>query len=143
MADLLRCTLFSALTSVVYAFLVPIPIVQKFRSNGILSLRLSGSTEQEFANVAAVHMPKNVLGGTIQCCCVEPKTGFYRDGFCTTGSINLFRTQVLFLFVAETKSSSFASIVYISQVQKTLDSTSFAHRYQFDSSRSFFVVPQN
>jgi uncharacterized protein (DUF2237 family) len=28
---------------------------------------------------------KNVLGGELQACCHEPKTGFYRDGFCSTG----------------------------------------------------------
>ncbi len=29
--------------------------------------------------------PKNVLGGALQMCCTSPITGFYRDGFCTTG----------------------------------------------------------
>lgn len=29
-------------------------------------------------------MPKNVLGGTLTCCCTRPLTGFYRDGFCRT-----------------------------------------------------------
>jgi uncharacterized protein (DUF2237 family) len=29
--------------------------------------------------------PKNILGGELQACCFEPKTGFYRDGFCKTG----------------------------------------------------------
>lgn len=28
---------------------------------------------------------KNVLGGELQLCCNSPKTGFYRDGFCSTG----------------------------------------------------------
>eukprot|EP01026_Neomeris_dumetosa_P013335 TRINITY_DN1466_c0_g1_i2.p2 TRINITY_DN1466_c0_g1~~TRINITY_DN1466_c0_g1_i2.p2 ORF type:complete len:148 (-),score=18.37 TRINITY_DN1466_c0_g1_i2:220-663(-) len=28
---------------------------------------------------------KNVLGGSLKCCCTAPKTGFYRDGFCNTG----------------------------------------------------------
>lgn len=28
---------------------------------------------------------KNVLGSDLQSCCFEPKTGFYRDGFCKTG----------------------------------------------------------
>lgn len=28
---------------------------------------------------------KNVLGGDLIACCYEPKTGFYRDGFCHTG----------------------------------------------------------
>ncbi len=28
---------------------------------------------------------KNVLGTALQSCCLEPRTGFYRDGFCHTG----------------------------------------------------------
>jgi uncharacterized protein (DUF2237 family) len=31
-------------------------------------------------------MPKNVLGNDLQPCCYEPMTGYYRDGFCRTGS---------------------------------------------------------
>jgi uncharacterized protein (DUF2237 family) len=27
----------------------------------------------------------NVLGGPLQCCCMRPVTGFYRDGYCRTG----------------------------------------------------------
>ena len=27
----------------------------------------------------------NVLGGTLRCCCLQPKTGFLRNGFCETG----------------------------------------------------------
>lgn len=30
-------------------------------------------------------MPLNVLGEELQCCCTEPMTGFYRDGYCRTG----------------------------------------------------------
>ena len=30
-------------------------------------------------------MEKNVLGTALQACCHDPKTGFYRDGFCRTG----------------------------------------------------------
>ncbi len=30
-------------------------------------------------------MPTNVLGGDLQCCCTDPVTGFYRDGYCRTG----------------------------------------------------------
>lgn len=32
--------------------------------------------------------PKNVLGQELQCCCLAPKTGFYRDGFCQTGPMD-------------------------------------------------------
>ena len=28
---------------------------------------------------------RNVLGTELACCCNEPKTGFYRDGYCHTG----------------------------------------------------------
>lgn len=28
---------------------------------------------------------KNVLGTALQACCYEPRTGFFRDGFCRTG----------------------------------------------------------
>jgi len=28
---------------------------------------------------------KNVLGETLEACCFEPLTGFYRDGYCNTG----------------------------------------------------------
>jgi uncharacterized protein (DUF2237 family) len=31
-------------------------------------------------------MSKNVLGDELESCCTSPMTGFYRDGFCQTGS---------------------------------------------------------
>jgi len=31
-------------------------------------------------------MAKNVLGSDLQACCFEPRTGFYRDGYCHTGA---------------------------------------------------------
>ena len=30
-------------------------------------------------------MRSNVLGTALQCCCPDPLTGFYRDGYCRTG----------------------------------------------------------
>ncbi len=30
-------------------------------------------------------MPTNVLGTELKCCCRDPLTGFYRDGYCRTG----------------------------------------------------------
>ena len=30
-------------------------------------------------------MPTNVLGTELKCCCTDPMTGFYRDGYCRTG----------------------------------------------------------
>ena len=32
---------------------------------------------------------KNVLGGSLEPCCYEPKTGYYRDGFCNTDSTDM------------------------------------------------------
>lgn len=29
---------------------------------------------------------KNVLGTPLESCCIDPMTGFYRDGFCQTGA---------------------------------------------------------
>jgi uncharacterized protein len=29
--------------------------------------------------------PTNVLGSRLECCCSDPLTGFYRDGYCRTG----------------------------------------------------------
>jgi len=29
--------------------------------------------------------PRNVNGGTLEACCTDPMTGFYRDGHCHTG----------------------------------------------------------
>ncbi|WP_235577038.1 DUF2237 family protein [Pseudoalteromonas sp. R3] len=29
-------------------------------------------------------MAKNVLGGELKSCCIDPLTGFLRDGFCNT-----------------------------------------------------------
>jgi uncharacterized protein (DUF2237 family) len=31
-------------------------------------------------------MPTNVLGQELRCCCRQPMTGFYRDGYCRTGA---------------------------------------------------------
>ena len=34
-------------------------------------------------------MAKNVLGGDLEPCCIDPLTGFYRDGCCNTGAEDL------------------------------------------------------
>ena len=49
------------------------------------------------------HMPKpkNVLGGTLKCCCKKPLTGFYRDGYCKTGANDVGRHTVCALMTAE------------------------------------------
>jgi uncharacterized protein (DUF2237 family) len=33
----------------------------------------------------SLSMPTNVLGTELRCCCRDPMTGFYRDGYCRTG----------------------------------------------------------
>lgn len=45
----------------------------------IISFLVFSDMEQHNSNV------KNVLGTTLQSCCTDPMTGFYRDGFCHTG----------------------------------------------------------
>jgi uncharacterized protein len=30
-------------------------------------------------------MPTNVLGGDLEACCMNPRTGFFRDGYCRIG----------------------------------------------------------
>lgn len=50
---------------------------------------------------------KNVLGGPLELCCSAPMTGFYRDGYCTTGGgdfgAHVVCAQVTQEFLAYTK----------------------------------------
>ena len=45
--------------------------------------------------------PLNVLGGDLRCCCTSPKTGFYRDGYCQTGPLDVGRHTVCARVTAE------------------------------------------
>jgi uncharacterized protein len=51
---------------------------------------------------------KNVLGQTLQICCTDPMTGFYRDGKCETGAqdlgVHTVCAQITEEFLAFTKS---------------------------------------
>ena len=51
---------------------------------------------------------KNVLGTDLQLCCTSPMTGFYRDGFCSTGGqdvgMHVVCAQVTAEFLQFTKS---------------------------------------
>ncbi len=51
---------------------------------------------------------KNVLGTKLELCCTSPMTGFYRDGFCTTGGqdmgMHVVCAQVTEEFLQYTKS---------------------------------------
>ncbi|MGM3305841.1 DUF2237 family protein [Anabaena sp. WFMT] len=51
---------------------------------------------------------QNVLGTTLEVCCNSPITGYYRDGFCSTGSqdfgMHVVCAQVTTEFLAFTKS---------------------------------------
>ena len=42
-------------------------------------------------------MVKNVLGSVLQTCCVDPLTGFYRDGKCNTGPDDLGKHTICVL----------------------------------------------
>jgi uncharacterized protein (DUF2237 family) len=45
--------------------------------------------------------PKNVLGTELTNCCIEPMTGFYRDGYCRTGADDVGRHTVCILATDE------------------------------------------
>ncbi|MCC5636129.1 DUF2237 domain-containing protein [Nostoc sp. CHAB 5844] len=51
---------------------------------------------------------KNVLGTDLQLCCTSPMTGFYRDGYCSTGGqdfgMHVVCAQVTVEFLEFTKS---------------------------------------
>lgn len=44
---------------------------------------------------------RNVLGGPLDCCCTEPRTGFYRDGYCHTGPQDVGSHTVCAVMTAE------------------------------------------
>lgn len=45
--------------------------------------------------------PRNVLGGTLDCCCATPRTGYWRDGFCRTGPQDVGSHTVCAVVTAE------------------------------------------
>jgi len=45
----------------------------------------AASTAATAATADVSNSATNVLGTPLQCCCRDPLTGFYRDGFCHTG----------------------------------------------------------
>lgn len=45
--------------------------------------------------------PRNVLGTELECCCLKPKTGFYRDGYCQTGEQDFGRHTVCAIVTAD------------------------------------------
>jgi uncharacterized protein len=48
-------------------------------------MRKRSAIRSNIVNEQAKLAAKNVLGGTLECCCTDPMTGFYRDGHCRTG----------------------------------------------------------
>ncbi|WP_044247271.1 DUF2237 family protein [Francisella hispaniensis] len=44
---------------------------------------------------------KNVLGTALKSCCLDPKTGFYRDGFCRTDNYDYGRHVVCAIMTQE------------------------------------------
>lgn len=49
----------------------------------------------------AAATPLNVLGSSLKCCCTAPTTGFYRDGFCRTGPMDVGSHTVCAIVTAE------------------------------------------
>lgn len=48
-----------------------------------------------------MHKAKNVLGGELRCCCKFPMTGFYRDGYCRTGTEDIGQHTVCIVATEE------------------------------------------
>ena len=48
------------------------------------SFTTSENNNQEIMEIKKDVKAKNVLGTDLQACCFEPKTGWYRDGYCNT-----------------------------------------------------------
>jgi len=46
-------------------------------------------------------MPNNVLGQPLHTCCGDPVTGFYRDGFCRTGTDDVGRHTICVVMTRE------------------------------------------
>jgi hypothetical protein len=44
---------------------------------------------------------RNVFGGPLACCCLSPRTGFHRDGYCHTGPHDLGSHTVCARMTAE------------------------------------------
>ncbi len=44
---------------------------------------------------------KNVLGSPLEACCIDPLTGFYRDGYCNTGTSDIGTHVVCALITTE------------------------------------------
>lgn len=44
---------------------------------------------------------KNIFGEPLQCCCIKPLTGFYRDGFCRTNNEDNGKHVVCAIVTAE------------------------------------------
>lgn len=47
--------------------------------------RTASRPTRAMASASSKATPRNVLGGPLANCCLSPRTGFYRDGFCQTG----------------------------------------------------------
>jgi uncharacterized protein len=49
------------------------------------AIPLGGASRDMPLTMLFCAMPTNVLGTELKCCCRDPVTGFYRDGYCRTG----------------------------------------------------------
>src|SRR5262249_50720847 len=61
-------------------------ISDRFWTAGLEKLRCFASLNMTAGKIGRIcGMPTNVLGTELKCCCRDPMTGFYRDGYCRTG----------------------------------------------------------
>ena len=62
---------------------------------------------------------KNVLGGPLEACCYEPKTGYFRDGYCRTDETDRGRHVVCALRWREAWEENAAPPVILEACEET------------------------
>src|SRR5205807_171093 len=64
-------------------------------------VRISGAAGRTGCEAVLMTSDRNVLGGDLEPCGTDPVTGFYRDGYCTTGPEDLGSHTVCAVVTAE------------------------------------------
>mmetsp|Transcript_12349 Transcript_12349/g.25198 ORF Transcript_12349/g.25198 Transcript_12349/m.25198 type:complete len:213 (-) Transcript_12349:155-793(-) len=67
------------------------------RTNRVMGRTLpsmSNGDQDDGSVSSSLPSERNVLGGPLHCCCPDPATGYFRDGFCRTHSTDLGRHTV-------------------------------------------------
>lgn len=72
-----------------------------FATSALKTCPLRPLTTMATPSPAVSSRPKNVLGTELACCCLSPRTGFFRDGFCETGPTDKGRHTVCAIVTAD------------------------------------------